>query len=195
MSRRNKVNPDHYTIAGRLAPDDLARERRKQAESMFGATRGRQRKPLPPWMASDTASDTNNTTAGAGDEDVAVEAGDAGEAVSMNETDIDEAAQKPQAKPRAATTKRKKAGTTRAARSATAKSRSTAKTSGARRALKGGKAPKARSSGARAASPPRAGKRKAQKTASRGTQRATLRQNAKAKKAKTAKKAKSAKKR
>jgi hypothetical protein len=31
MSRKNKVNPDHYKVAGRLAPDDLARERMKQA--------------------------------------------------------------------------------------------------------------------------------------------------------------------
>ena len=30
MSRQNKVNPDHYKVAGRLAPDDLARERMKQ---------------------------------------------------------------------------------------------------------------------------------------------------------------------
>ncbi len=30
MSRTNKVNPDHYKVAGRLAPDDLARERMKQ---------------------------------------------------------------------------------------------------------------------------------------------------------------------
>ena len=30
MSRRNKVNPDHYKTAGRLTTDDLARERQKQ---------------------------------------------------------------------------------------------------------------------------------------------------------------------
>jgi hypothetical protein len=30
MSRRNKVNPDHYKMSGRLTPDDLARERQKQ---------------------------------------------------------------------------------------------------------------------------------------------------------------------
>lgn len=30
MSGRNKVNPDHYKNAGRLPPDDLARERTKQ---------------------------------------------------------------------------------------------------------------------------------------------------------------------
>ena len=30
MSRQNKVNPSQYQIAGRLTPDDLARERVKQ---------------------------------------------------------------------------------------------------------------------------------------------------------------------
>jgi hypothetical protein len=30
MSRKNKVNPDHYKVAGRLTPDDLARERQVQ---------------------------------------------------------------------------------------------------------------------------------------------------------------------
>jgi hypothetical protein len=30
MSRKNKVNPAHYKVAGRLSPDDLARERMKQ---------------------------------------------------------------------------------------------------------------------------------------------------------------------
>ena len=30
MSRQNKVNPGLYTQAGRLSPDDAARERRKR---------------------------------------------------------------------------------------------------------------------------------------------------------------------
>ena len=30
MSKHNKVNPDHYHQAGRLTPDDWARERMKQ---------------------------------------------------------------------------------------------------------------------------------------------------------------------
>ena len=30
MSRQNKVNKDSYTQAGRLTPDDMARERQKQ---------------------------------------------------------------------------------------------------------------------------------------------------------------------
>ena len=49
MSRRNKVNPDHYTTAGRLSPDDLARERRKQADQLFGDARTANKKPIPPW--------------------------------------------------------------------------------------------------------------------------------------------------
>jgi hypothetical protein len=31
MSRQNKVNKDSYVQAGRLTPDDIARERRRQA--------------------------------------------------------------------------------------------------------------------------------------------------------------------
>ena len=31
MSKRNKVNPGQYTQAGRLSPDDAAREERKAA--------------------------------------------------------------------------------------------------------------------------------------------------------------------
>lgn len=32
MSKQNKVNKDSYTQAGRLTPDELARERHKQAD-------------------------------------------------------------------------------------------------------------------------------------------------------------------
>jgi hypothetical protein len=32
MSRQNKVNPGQYTQAGRLTPDDAAREMKKQRE-------------------------------------------------------------------------------------------------------------------------------------------------------------------
>ena len=32
MSRKNKVNKDNYTQAGRLTPDDMARERQKQTK-------------------------------------------------------------------------------------------------------------------------------------------------------------------
>ncbi len=33
MSKENKVNPGHYTQAGRLTPDDMAREQVKQREA------------------------------------------------------------------------------------------------------------------------------------------------------------------
>jgi hypothetical protein len=33
MSKQNKVNKDHYTQAGRLTPDDMAREREKMSGS------------------------------------------------------------------------------------------------------------------------------------------------------------------
>lgn len=183
MSGKNKVNPDHYKLAGRLTPDDLARERRKQTEPMFGAPRGRQDKTMPPWFAAGQDTDTNP-------EAVAPD-----EAVSMNARDADEAAQQPQAKTRpnekgkqgaVGGNQRKAArrqaerskqetrtGTTRGARSAKAKPRSTPKASGASGTPKGGKAPRARASAARAASPQRAGQPSAHKTKSRGTQKAT----------------------
>ena len=37
MSKHNKVNPGTYTQAGRLSPDDAARERMKQVDA--GSTR------------------------------------------------------------------------------------------------------------------------------------------------------------
>jgi hypothetical protein len=53
MSRHNKVNPDHYTIAGRLTPDDLARERHKQGDGRRAASR---QKPAPPWTQTRAAT-------------------------------------------------------------------------------------------------------------------------------------------
>jgi len=52
MSRQNKVNPDHYKVAGRLSMDDLARERRIQTASQLSDLRGRSRKASPPWMVT-----------------------------------------------------------------------------------------------------------------------------------------------
>jgi hypothetical protein len=54
VSRNNKVNPDHYTMAGRLTPDELARQRRQQDEQLFGRGRRRQR-AMPPWMTNEPA--------------------------------------------------------------------------------------------------------------------------------------------
>jgi hypothetical protein len=36
MSKRSNVNPDHYKAAGRERPDDIARERQKQARAKRG---------------------------------------------------------------------------------------------------------------------------------------------------------------
>ena len=41
MSRQNKVNPGQYTSAGRLTPDDLGREMRRQQAKVAGRTQGR----------------------------------------------------------------------------------------------------------------------------------------------------------
>ena len=43
MSRQNKVNPGLYTQAGRLSPDDAARERRKRNISTASKPSGRAR--------------------------------------------------------------------------------------------------------------------------------------------------------
>ena len=53
MSGKNKVNPDHYKVAGRLSTDDLARARRQQSEPLLGAARRARDKPMPPWMLND----------------------------------------------------------------------------------------------------------------------------------------------
>lgn len=34
MSRLNKVNKDRYTVAGRLTPDEIARERLRQSRAL-----------------------------------------------------------------------------------------------------------------------------------------------------------------
>ena len=49
MSRKNKVNPDHYKVAGRLTPDDLARERMKQGTPQT-ARAWDERPGQPTWM-------------------------------------------------------------------------------------------------------------------------------------------------
>ena len=49
MSRKNKVNPDHYKVAGRLSPDDLARERMKQSAPTT-ARAWDERPGQPRWM-------------------------------------------------------------------------------------------------------------------------------------------------
>src|SRR5687768_18000008 len=67
MSRHNKVNPNHYTQAGRLSADDLAREYQNQRVSS-GAKRGQ--KAGPSWMANDASPND------ADDEDVDVMAGE-----------------------------------------------------------------------------------------------------------------------
>ena len=217
MSRRNKVNPDHYTIAGRLAPDDMARERRKQADQLRGATRERQRKPVPPWMAND-AGDMGKDAGANATESSPVEAVEAEDAPAINVSGAanvsDEAAQQPQAKPsrsgmgkqqaggsnRKKTARRKaeagkqqtRTGTTRGARSAKAKPRTTPKASGARGSAKTRKAPRSRGSAARGGSPQRAGKPGARAKKTKSASKA--RTNRSAKKATTAKRARTAKK-
>ena len=98
MSRQNKVNPDHYTGAGRLSPDDWARERRKQSESMFGSRRGSNKKPMAPWMVSDSGSG-HPESADVAREDTA-DSVEGSEQATGEPDDANVGAQAPQAKPR-----------------------------------------------------------------------------------------------
>ena len=45
MSKQNKVNPGMYTQAGRLTPDDTARELKKQREAVSPGGDGDQAQP------------------------------------------------------------------------------------------------------------------------------------------------------
>lgn len=57
MSKHNKVNPDHYHQAGRLTPDDWARERMKQqSDVQEHQPPQRQQHPMPPSQSSDEAN-------------------------------------------------------------------------------------------------------------------------------------------
>lgn len=53
MSRQNKVNPGRYKVAGRLSPDDLGRELRRQNLASIAKEHGRQRQAPPFWQATD----------------------------------------------------------------------------------------------------------------------------------------------
>ena len=58
MSRLNKVNKGNYTQAGRLTPDEAARERGKQAQPPMGAPKERviARTPKEPERGAEPAS-------------------------------------------------------------------------------------------------------------------------------------------
>jgi hypothetical protein len=47
MSKRNKVNPGQYTQAGRLSPDDAARERGRQDGPASSERSGSGQKAVP----------------------------------------------------------------------------------------------------------------------------------------------------
>lgn len=124
MSGKNKVNPDHYKVAGRLSTDDLARARRQQSEPTFGAARSGRDKPMPPWMLNDQLGRT--------------EPGDSGntDAAALDDSEDKQAvstAEKPKARPRAkAKTAKTKAGAATASK-ASAKPRTARKTAKSRK--------------------------------------------------------------
>jgi hypothetical protein len=194
MSRNNKVNRDHYMIAGRLPQDEWARQRKKQTEPLWG-TKRRKARPAPPWMAGEPA-------------------GAADDAVSTNEADEGEATQQPRGRTRREAsgtpqgagndqtrTKRRttearpqdtKAGTTRGARPNAAKTRSTKKAPG-RTASATGRGGAKSTKAAPAAKTARGAAAGARTTAT--TRSAKKAKSKKAKKAKTSGNARAAKKR
>jgi hypothetical protein len=173
VSRQNKVNPDHYTMAGRLTPDDLARQRLRQGEQhVAGGRRGRN-KAMPPWMANegrhggDEREDVNAGEEPVRDEERANDAGDdKGEDVGAG-MPRRRAAQKRGAP---ASPKRKRPAPRRTITGdavGTARKKS-AKASGARGTPKTRKAPKARGIAARGSSPQRAARLGAKKGTTKG---------------------------
>ena len=153
MSRRNIVNPDHYKTAGRLTPDEWARERRKQAEPLSSAPRRGRRAPVPPWMAPEAgqaaAPGARRTSAKTG---------------GRNPEEKKSGRRTPEAR-----TQETPKDSPRGARSSAAKARTTPKTSAARGTPNTGSAPKARGSAARGASPQRARRPGAYRTTPAGT--------------------------
>jgi hypothetical protein len=65
MSRKNKVNPDHYKVAGRLSPDDLARERVKQDVHQSADAWHERERPAAPWTSAEDARPSDEAQEGA----------------------------------------------------------------------------------------------------------------------------------
>ena len=60
MSKQNKVNPGQYTQAGRLSPDDTAREMKKQRESASPASQDGKAHPHKPAAPRVTEKDNSD---------------------------------------------------------------------------------------------------------------------------------------
>jgi hypothetical protein len=168
MSRQNKVNPDHYTMAGRLTPDDLARQWQQQREAKVGGGLRQKDKAGPPWMADGGLAGKTQGQSISGEERAAA---------ARRENDDATAEQAPQGKPRRKSAKTtgqraRSAGATRGEKKTarkplrrktsaqgapTGRGRS-GKKSGAKATPKTRKAPRARASAARGDSPKRAGR-------------------------------------
>jgi len=155
MSGKNKVNPDHYKVAGRLSQDDLARARRSQSEPLFGATRSRQNKPLAPWMLKEQSTSQGADVAGA--PGTAIDDGETGKPARAK------AEPEPRKKAKTIKVAKRTPKTVKSARAAKAKSSTARKTATSR------KTPKSRVSAAKknTRSPARKSPRPAAKRTSR----------------------------
>jgi hypothetical protein len=169
VSRTNKVNPDHYTQAGRLTPDDLARERKRQGDAPFGGRR-RKQKAMPPWMANEQAGGAGGAgtpgAAGGADAAGAARAENAGDSADSEARGAAEGTGSDRGEVTARKRKRpaprrkvtgQAPGKAKRKSTKTSGGGSTRKASGARGTPKTRKAPKARASAARGSSRQRAG--------------------------------------
>ena len=178
VSRHNKVNPDHYKLAGRLTPDDLARERMRQTQRFEGRRR-RQKRPVPPWMlpqsaqsgrpqAQEQGEESRTETAAAKEKQPMARAEADGRASATRRaakargTAASPKRKRPAARQRAAgkratTGARKSAKTSRASGTSRARKTTRARSRKAPR-TRSQKSPRTRSSAARRSSPQRAGK-------------------------------------
>ncbi len=184
MSRHNKVNPDHYTMAGRLSADDLARERVRQGEQHLEGRRRGRKKATPPWMANETTGSGGSDDAddempgdeggsemdtGAGDETreaIGAASNTEGEGAGMPRR---QAAQKKKGAPASRKGKRPAPRKKTTGQAAGARRSTSSKAAGAKRTTKTRKAPAARGSAARGSSPQRAGKPAARKAKTKGS--------------------------
>lgn len=113
MSRQNKVNPDHYTRGGRLSPDDLARERRKQGG--HHAHPAHMNRPPAPWMLGEHAEPKRSAAIDMDASRAALEHPTTPlvDDSAARRSDARASSPRPARKPARSTTKRAGAGTTR----------------------------------------------------------------------------------
>jgi hypothetical protein len=149
VSRNNKVNPDHYTMAGRLTADELARQRVRQGQQKLGGPGRSRPQAMPPWIANEQSGGDQDMPEGMTDE--ATDTVDTAATEPPAETAPPEEAaampRRPAAKKKAARKKAARRAAAKGARKAakkTKKAKKAKKASAAKKTSGGRKASKAR---------------------------------------------------